>query len=77
MSKLDHRTAVKNLSNLNVDAQYVYKLGLELFNDDGKNQEAFKYLAEQVGIICNELEESLTEIRKLVPKNLDTMQNNN
>lgn len=65
MSKLDQRNAIKSLSNLNYDCQYVYKIGLEIFNDKGENPQLIQSLCAEIETICNDLEIALKEIRKL------------
>ncbi len=65
MSILDSRNAIKNLTTLNVDFQYLYKLGLTIFNADQEKLDIEtheKYRIASIAI-CNDLEKSILGIK--------------
>lgn len=67
MSKLNNRDAVKNLSALNVDCQYVYQIGLQVFNYAGTNPDEFKELCANFRNVTDDIATELEAIRKLIP----------
>jgi len=69
MSKLANRSAIKNLTTLNVDCQYLYQIGLQLFNDNKDNPEASKELNINFKTICDDVTAELEEVKKLIAVN--------
>lgn len=68
MSKINHRNAVKSLSVLPVDCQYLYQIGIQVFNDNGQNPEIYKELCDNLKNITTDMLKSLEEIKSLIPQ---------
>jgi hypothetical protein len=72
MSQLAFRDALKNVSNFNIDSQYTYQLGLQVFNENtqvrDQNLEAYKEMCENLKKICNDLQMELEAIKISIPQ---------
>lgn len=69
MSKIANRTAVKSLTNLTTDCQYLSQIGLQLFNDNGQNPDTFNELVSNFKTIHQDLVVALDDVRSLIPSN--------
>lgn len=67
MSKLSNRDAIKNLSSLNIDCQYVYQIGLKIFNFDGQHVEERRELCDNFKGACDDIVKELEAVKKLIP----------
>ena len=67
MSKFSNREVIKNLSNLNVDCQYAYQIGLQVFNYNGKGTEEYKELCTNLKKVCEDIKVQLESITSSTP----------
>ncbi len=66
MSKLANRTAIKDLSSLNVDCQYAYQLGIKVFSPE-ENARGYKELCDNFRTVCEDIEKELASVKSLIP----------
>jgi hypothetical protein len=67
MSKFSNREVIKNLSNLNVDCQYAYQVGLQVFSYNGQNPEEHKELCVNFKKVCDDIKVELESVTSLIP----------
>ena len=67
MSKFSNREVIKNLSNLNVDCQYAYQVGLQVFNYNGQNPEEHQELCADLRKVCADITIELESITSSIP----------
>lgn len=67
MSSFSNREVLKNLSNLNVDCQYAYQLGLQVFNYTGKNPDEYEELCVNLKKVCDDIKIELESVTSLIP----------
>jgi hypothetical protein len=67
MSKLLNREILKDLSNIHVDCQYAYQIGLQIVNSTNLTPEEYADLCVSFEQICEDISRELESIKKLIP----------
>jgi hypothetical protein len=67
MSKFSNRDAIKNLSALQVDAQFAYQAGVKVFNSSDLSIKDYKELCDNFRKVCDDILKEVEFLKNLIP----------